>query len=104
MKRKRMLAVVVAVVSLGALAALGGRAVIAQDAGQAKYNVRVPNGLAFSEFRGFESWQVVAISYNEKLLAATLANPEMIKAYQSGAPGNGKPWPDGVKMAKIHWN
>ena len=27
----------------------------------------------------------------------------MIKAYQSGIPGNGKPFPDGAKMAKIHW-
>jgi Cytochrome P460 len=27
----------------------------------------------------------------------------MIKAYQSGIPGNGKPFPDGSKMAKIHW-
>ncbi len=22
----------------------------------------------------------------------------------AGAPGNGKPFPDGSKMAKIHWN
>jgi len=28
----------------------------------------------------------------------------MINAYQSGSPGNGKPFPDGSKMAKIHWN
>ena len=28
----------------------------------------------------------------------------MIEAYQAGAPGNGKPFPDGAKMAKIHWN
>jgi hypothetical protein len=28
----------------------------------------------------------------------------MIAAYQSGIPGNGKPFPDGAKMAKIHWN
>ena len=28
----------------------------------------------------------------------------MIKAYQAGVPGNGKPFPDGAKMAKIHWN
>jgi hypothetical protein len=27
----------------------------------------------------------------------------MIKAYQAGIPGNGKPFPDGSKMAKIHW-
>ena len=87
------------------LTVLGGTAVIAQDTGQAKYNVRVPNGLAFSEFKGSESWQTVSVSQNEKQqIAVILANPVMIKAYQSGIPGNGKPFPDGSKMAKIHWN
>ena len=33
-----------------------------------------------------------------------LANPAMIQAYKAGIPGNGKPFPDGAKMAKIHWN
>ncbi len=66
--------------------------------------MRVPNGLAFSEFRGYEGWQTVSISQNEKLIAVILANPVMIKAYQSSIPGNGKPFPDGSKMAKIHWN
>ena len=28
----------------------------------------------------------------------------MIGAFQAGAPANGKPFPDGSKMAKIHWN
>ena len=41
------------------LAELGGRAVTAQDTSQAKYNVRVPNGLAFSEFKRYEGWQTV---------------------------------------------
>jgi hypothetical protein len=82
------------------LAVLGGIALAQQD----KYTVRVPGGLAFSEFRGYESWQVVAISHNEKLVAAILANPVMIDAYLAGTPGNGKPFPDGAKMAKIHWN
>jgi hypothetical protein len=64
----------------------------------------VPNGLAFSEFRGYEAWQTVAISHNEKVMAVILANPVMINAYKSGIPGNGKPFPDGSKMAKVHWN
>ena len=33
-----------------------------------------------------------------------VANPVMIDAYKRGRPGNGKPFPDGAKMAKIHWN
>src|SRR2546426_12440451 len=106
MKSKRIPAVVIVVVSLAVsvLAVLGSRVTSAQDTGQAKYTVRVPGGLAFSEFRGYESWQTVSISQNEKLGAVILANPVMINAYQSGIPGNGKPCPDGAKMGKIHWN
>jgi hypothetical protein len=50
MKSKRTPAALITVVSLAVsvLAILGVRAVTAQDTGQAKYNVRVPNGLAFS--------------------------------------------------------
>jgi len=105
MKGRRGSAVVVVVVSLAVsvLAVLGGKGVSAQDAGPAKYSVRVPNGLAFSEFKGYEAWQTVSLSQNEKAVAVILANPAMIKAYQSGIPGNGKPFPDGSKMAKIHW-
>src|SRR5262245_52914080 len=104
MKRNELAVVVVTVVSLGMLGVLGGRAVTAQDTGPSKYTVQVPGGLAFSEFKGYESWQTISISHSEKLLAVTLGNPEMIKAFQSGIPGNGKPFPDGAKMAKIHWN
>jgi hypothetical protein len=35
--------------------------------GSDKYTVRVPNGLAFSDFRGYESWQVVAVSGRQGL-------------------------------------
>ena len=106
LKSNRIPAVVIVVVSLAVsvLAVLGGGAISAQDTGQAKYTVKVPNGLAFSEFRGYEGWQTVAVSHNEKVMAVILANPVMIKAYQSGIPGNGKLFPDGSKMAKIHWN
>jgi hypothetical protein len=82
------------------LAALCGRAISAQD----KHTVQVPNGLAFSEFRGYEDWQTVAVSQTEGALAAILANPAMIDAYRAGVPDNGKPFPDGSKIAKIHWN
>ena len=77
------------------LAVLGGMALAQQD----KYTLQVPGGLAFSEFRGYEGWQVVATSQNDKLVAVILANPVMIDAYLAGIPGNGKPFPDGAKMA-----
>jgi hypothetical protein len=77
---------------------VGGRAFSAQD----KYTLQVPGGLAFSEFKGYEGWQTIAVSNGGKL-AVILGNPAMIDAYKAGVPGNGKPFPDGAKMAKIHW-
>jgi hypothetical protein len=71
---------------------------------QDKYTLKVPGGLAFSEFKGYESWQAVSISQSQTAIALILANPVMIEAYQAGVPGNGKPFPDGSKMAKIHWS
>jgi hypothetical protein len=84
----------------GVFSVTGGWAISAQD----KYTVKVPNGLAFSEFQGYESWQVVSISQDGDLMAAILANPVMIDSYLAGIPGNGRPFPDGAMMAKIHWN
>jgi len=46
---------------------------------------------------------VVSVSHDGPLLAAILANPVMIDAYAAGIPGNGKSFPDGAKLAKIHW-
>lgn len=43
------------------LAVLGGMAFAAQD----RYTVQVPDGLAFSEFKGYEDWQTVAVSQTE---------------------------------------
>src|SRR5215468_3764203 len=82
------------------LAVLSGTAISAQD----KYTVQVPGGLAFSEFRGYEDWQTIAVSQAGDLIEVILGNPVMIEAYRAGAPGNGKPFPDGAMMAKIHWN
>ena len=33
-----------------------------------------------------------------------VGNPVMINAYQAGIPGSGKAFPDGARMAKIHWS
>jgi hypothetical protein len=95
-RRMRTIAIVTILLS-----ALSGTALSAQ---QDKYTLKVPGGLAFSEFRGYEGWQLVSISHGEPVMAAILANAVMIQAYEAGIPGNGKPFPDGSKMAKIHWN
>lgn len=90
-----------------ALSVLGATAVVAED----KYNLQVPDGIAFSEFRGYESWQVVSVSHptgeggmtDGGTLNVIVANPAMIEAYAAGIPGSGKPFPDGAKAAKIQY-
>ena len=71
------------------VAILGGSTLSAQN----KYDLKVPGGLAFSEFKGYESWPLVSVSEDGGLFAAILANPAMISAYQAGLPANGKPFP-----------
>lgn len=94
--------------ALSGCAALVATATFAADApakkpAPDKYTVKVPGGLAFSEFRGYESWQVISVSHNAKAIAVIVGNPTMIKAYEAGIPANGKPVPDGARMAKVHW-
>ena len=66
------------------LAILGSLANSAQD----KYTVKVPGGLSFSDFRGYEAWQAISISRNESVVALILGNPVRIRAYPAGIPGN----------------
>jgi hypothetical protein len=78
---------------------LGSIALAAQD----KYTLQVPNGLAFSDFRGYENWEDVAVSQTENGIKVIVANPTMMAAYRDGLPANGKLFPDGSKVAKIDW-
>jgi hypothetical protein len=55
MKSKSIPAIVIIPISL---AALGTMALAAQD----RFTLKAPNGFAFSEFRGYETWQDVAVS------------------------------------------
>jgi hypothetical protein len=100
----------VATKSLSVLASCAAVAVSIAIAGEPlpqsakdKYTVSVPGGLSFSEFKGYESWELVSLSQTEQAVAVILGNPVMIKAYAEGIPGNGKPFPDGAMMAKMHW-
>lgn len=77
-----------------------GAAWPAQDAA----DVRSPNGIALSEFKGYESWPAIAPSLPADGLKLILGNPVMMKAYADGAPGNGRAVPDGAVMAKIAWS
>jgi hypothetical protein len=81
------------------LAVLGTVVLAAQD----RYTLKVPNGLAFSEFRGYDTWQDVAVSQTETSLKVIAANTAMINAFRDGTPGNGKLFPEGSKIVKIEW-
>src|SRR5262249_22187558 len=97
--RKRALTIGITTATLAVRGVFGATASSAPD----KNTVKVQGGVGFAEFKGYESWQLVSLSQNGKLMAAILGNPTTIEAFQAGIPGNGKPFPDGSKMAKIHW-
>jgi len=96
MKNKTTSTVAAIVVCLAVLISI---AIAAED----KHTLKAPNGIAFSEFRGYESWESVAPSVTEDGIKSILANPVMMKAYKDGIPGNGKPFPDGSMIVKIEW-
>lgn len=82
------------------LAAFAGITLAQQD----RYTLKIPNGLAWSDFRGYQDWQDVAVSQTDTAVKAILANPIMMAAFRSGLPAAGKVFPDGSKVAKIEWS
>jgi hypothetical protein len=80
---------------------------------QDRFTLKSANGIAFSEFRDYEAWQMIATSEPDDAggcgtskvgcTKAILGNPTMIKAYRDGFPANGTAVPDGAAMAKIEW-
>jgi Cytochrome P460 len=99
MKRKNILKVATATAVFGALII----AVHAQEKFD-KYSLKSPSGIAFSDFRGYEDWAVVSSARTDEVLKVIVANPTMIKAYKAGVPGNGQPFPEGSKIAKLQWS
>ena len=97
LKRKTIPA---AIAGVSLLIVAGSLALAAQD----KYALKIPDGLALSEFRGYENWQDVSVSQTETSMKAIVANPVMMEAFKSGLPADGKTFPDGSKIAKIEWS
>ena len=67
-----MRSIVVAIVLAGTVSS----SALAQD----KYAVKVPGGLAFAEFKGYEGWEFISLSKNDMAVAAILGNKIMIDA------------------------
>jgi hypothetical protein len=80
-----------------------GAAVYAADKFD-KYTLVSPGGIKFSDFRGYEDWAVISSARTDEVLKVIVGNPAMIKAYKEGAPGNGKPFPEGSKSVKLQWS
>src|SRR5215510_7599414 len=99
MNRNSILKVATATATLAAL----GAGVYAQDKFD-KYSLKSPSGIAFSDFRGYEDWAVVSSARTDEVLKVIVANPTMISAYKAGVPGNGQPFPEGSKIAKLQWS
>ena len=81
------------------LAVLVVTAVYAQD----KYLLISPDGIAFSDFKGYEDWAAVSSARQDEILKVIVANPTMIKAFKAGVPANGKLFPDGSMIVKLQW-
>jgi len=73
------------------------------ESAQDKYTLKSPSGIAFADFKGYEDWSVVSSARTDEVMKVIVANPAMISAYKSGIPGNGKPFPEGSKIAKLQW-
>jgi Cytochrome P460 len=97
MRKKRVHIFAVTVVALTVLISL---TLLAQED---RYTLKVPDGLAFSDIKGYDAWEVVAVSETEGSVKAILGDPKMIKAYKEGIPDNGKLFPEGSKVVKIEW-
>jgi hypothetical protein len=89
---------------------IAGIALAAQD----RWLLKTPNGISFSEFKGYESWDMIASSTPDNeggcgtskapgCIKSILGNATLIQAYRDGIPANGKPVPDGAAFAKIEW-
>lgn len=91
--------IMIALASAASLAVFGGIA-LAQP--QDKYAIALGK-LSFGDFRGYENWQVVAVSRTDEQLKVIVANDVMMRAYRGGLPADGKQFPEGSKVVKIEW-
>ena len=100
---ERFARLTVVATAVAVLAVLGAAVLFAQGQNNDKYSLKSPSGIAFSDFRGYEDWADVSSARTDEILKVIVANPKMIKAYKSGIPVNGQPFPDGSMIVKLQW-
>jgi hypothetical protein len=82
------------------LVGAGGVALAAQD----RYTLQAPQGLAFAEFKGYDTWQTVSVSQVKDGIKVISSNAAMINAFRNGLPAKGRTFPEGSKVVKIEWS
>jgi Cytochrome P460 len=85
-------------------AVLGGAVLNANGQDTDKYSLKSPDGIAFSDFSGYEDWSTVSSARQADVLKVIVANSAMIKAYKAGVPLNGKVFPEGSMIVKLQWS
>jgi len=102
--RMRHIAAFTIVTITGLLAVLGGVVLYAQGQNNDKYSLKSPDGIAFSDFRGYEDWSTVSSARQAEVLKVIVANSAMIKAFKAGVPLSGKAFPEGSMIVKLQWS
>jgi Cytochrome P460 len=92
------------VVATGLLGIVGGAILYAQGQANDKYSLISPDGIAFSDFRGYEDWSLVSSARTDEVQKVIVGNPAMIKAFKTGVPGNGQSFPEGSMIVKLQWS
>ena len=106
-RRTRRAVTQIAAVTIAAatsMLAIVGAALNAQGREDEKYSLRSPDGIAFSDFRGYEDWAVASSARTEEVQKVIVANPAMIEAFRAGNPGTDRNFPEGSKIVKLQWS
>jgi Cytochrome P460 len=98
------IAAVTVLAAVALLAILGGAVLSANGQDTDKYSLKSPDGIAFSDFRGYEDWATVSSARQTEVLKVIVANSAMINAFKAGVPLNGKTFPEGSMIVKLQWS
>jgi hypothetical protein len=99
----KRLAAFTIVTTVAVLAIIRGAVLDAQSQREDKYSLISPDGIAFSDFRGYEDWSTVSSARQTEVLKVIVANPAMIKAFKAGSAENGQLFPEGSMIVKLQW-
>jgi hypothetical protein len=101
---KTIAAALTILAAVALLAILGGAVLNAKGQDTDKYSLKSPDGIAFSDFRGYEDWSTVSSARQAEVLKVIVANLAMIKAFKAGVPLNSKAFPEGSMIVKLQWS